>query len=98
MLPLSIFDLAPVSEGATPAQGLQNARDLAQHAERLGYRRYWVAEHHNMVGIASAATAVVDCCRWQSVDYEANYSNLATRKARHQKYGKEATPVNLNRS
>ncbi len=59
MLPLSILDLAPVSEGATPAIALQNARALAQHAEQLGYRRYWVAEHHNMVGIASAATAVV---------------------------------------
>ena len=59
MLPLSILDLAPVSEGATPAIALQNARDLAQHAERWGYRRYWVAEHHNMVGIASAATSVV---------------------------------------
>ena len=59
MLPLSVLDLAPVSEGATPAIALQNARDLAQHAERLGYRRYWVAEHHNMVGIASAATSVV---------------------------------------
>jgi len=59
MLPLSILDLAPVSEGATPALALQNARDLAQHAECLGYRRYWVAEHHNMVGIASAATSVV---------------------------------------
>ena len=59
MLPLSILDLAPVSEGATPVQALQNARDLALHAERWGYRRYWVAEHHNMVGIASAATSVV---------------------------------------
>ncbi len=59
MLPLSILDLAPVSEGASPAIALQNARDLAQHAERWGYRRYWVAEHHNMVGIASAATSVV---------------------------------------
>jgi luciferase family oxidoreductase group 1 len=59
MLPLSILDLAPVSENSTPALALQNARDLAQHAERLGYRRYWVAEHHNMVGIASAATSVV---------------------------------------
>ena len=59
MLPLSVLDLAPVSEGSTPALALQNARDLAQHAERLGYRRYWVAEHHNMAGIASAATAVV---------------------------------------
>jgi luciferase family oxidoreductase group 1 len=59
MLPLSILDLAPVSENSTPALALQNARDLAQHAERLGYKRYWVAEHHNMVGIASAATSVV---------------------------------------
>lgn len=59
MLPLSVLDLAPVSEGSTPALALQNARDLAQHAERLGYRRYWVAEHHNIAGIASAATAVV---------------------------------------
>ena len=59
MLPLSVLDLAPVSEGSTPALALQSARDLAQHAERLGYRRYWVAEHHNMVGIASAATSVV---------------------------------------
>jgi luciferase family oxidoreductase group 1 len=59
MLPLSILDLAPVSENSTPAIALQNARALAQHAERLGYIRYWVAEHHNMVGIASAATAVV---------------------------------------
>ncbi len=59
MVPLSVLDLAPVSEGSTPALALQNARDLAQHAERLGYRRYWVAEHHNMAGIDSAATAVV---------------------------------------
>ncbi len=59
MLPLSVLDLAPVSENSSPAIALQNARDLAQHAERLGYKRYWVAEHHNMVGIASAATSVV---------------------------------------
>jgi luciferase family oxidoreductase group 1 len=59
MLPLSILDLAPVTEGGTPSLALQNARDLARHAERWGYRRYWVAEHHNMVGIASAATSVV---------------------------------------
>jgi luciferase family oxidoreductase group 1 len=59
MLSLSVLDLAPVSENSTPALALQNARDLAQHAERLGYKRYWVAEHHNMVGIASAATSVV---------------------------------------
>lgn len=59
MLPLSILDLAPISENATPAIALRNAGELAQHAERLGYTRYWVAEHHNMVGIASAATSVV---------------------------------------
>ena len=59
MIPLSILDLAPIVEGATPAQALANSLDLARHAERLGYTRYWVAEHHNMKGIASAATAVV---------------------------------------
>jgi luciferase family oxidoreductase group 1 len=56
--PVSILDLAPVSQGSTPGQALRNSRDLAQHAERWGYNRYWLAEHHNMVGIASAATAV----------------------------------------
>lgn len=59
MIPLSVLDLAPVPQGSTPADALRNARSLAQHAERLGYNRYWLAEHHNMVGIASAATAVV---------------------------------------
>jgi luciferase family oxidoreductase group 1 len=57
--PLSILDLAPVSEGASPAEALRNSLDLARHAEALGYTRFWLAEHHNMVGIASAATAVV---------------------------------------
>src|SRR5579872_1803767 len=57
--PLSILDLAPVPQGATPAQALHNSRDLAQHAERWGYHRFWLAEHHNMPGVASAATAVV---------------------------------------
>jgi luciferase family oxidoreductase group 1 len=56
---LSILDLAFVPEDATPADALRNTLDLAQHAERLGYHRFWLAEHHNMVGIASAATAVV---------------------------------------
>jgi luciferase family oxidoreductase group 1 len=56
--PLSILDLAPVAEGSTPGEALRHSLDLAQHAERWGYRRYWLAEHHNMVGIASAATAV----------------------------------------
>lgn len=55
----SVLDLVPVCEGKTPADALLNACQLAQHAEQLGYNRYWVAEHHNMVGIASAATAVV---------------------------------------
>src|ERR1700689_1475986 len=59
MPPVSVLDLAPVVHGATPADALRNSLDLAQHAERWGYRRYWVAEHHNMIGIASAATAVV---------------------------------------
>lgn len=59
MVPLSVLDLAPVPEGATPGQALQNTLDLARHAEAWGYRRFWLAEHHNMEGIASAATAVV---------------------------------------
>src|SRR4249919_1322474 len=59
MPPVSILDLAFVPEGGTPADALRNTLDLAQHAERWGYRRFWVAEHHNMPGIASAATAVV---------------------------------------
>ncbi|TDB26646.1 LLM class flavin-dependent oxidoreductase [Stenotrophomonas sp. ATCM1_4] len=59
MIPLSILDLAPVCEGAGPRQAFANMLDLAQHAERWGYRRYWLAEHHNMPGIASAATSVL---------------------------------------
>ncbi|MBP0481528.1 LLM class flavin-dependent oxidoreductase [Sagittula salina] len=55
----SLLDLAPVPEGATTADALRNTGELAQHAERLGYHRYWLAEHHNMPGIASAATAVL---------------------------------------
>src|SRR5580693_734171 len=58
-IPYSVLDLAFVPAGATPADGLKNTLDLAQHAENWGYRRYWLAEHHNIVGIASAATAVV---------------------------------------
>ena len=58
MISLSILDLAPVPDGSTVGQALHNARDLAQYAEALGYARYWMAEHHNMPGIASAATAV----------------------------------------
>ena len=57
--PLSILDLVPVQQGSTPGEALRRSLELAQHAERLGYTRYWVAEHHNMTGIASAATSVV---------------------------------------
>jgi luciferase family oxidoreductase group 1 len=59
MVPLSILDLVPVVQGSTPREALHRSRDLVRHAETLGYTRYWVAEHHNMVGIASAATSVV---------------------------------------
>jgi luciferase family oxidoreductase group 1 len=59
MVPLSVLDLAPIVQGGDAAQALRNTLDLARHAERLGYRRYWLAEHHGMPGIASAATAVV---------------------------------------
>ncbi|TVR10345.1 MAG: LLM class flavin-dependent oxidoreductase [Salinarimonadaceae bacterium] len=58
MIPLSVLDLAPINAGETAAHALANARDLALLTERLGYTRYWLAEHHNMPGIASAATAV----------------------------------------
>ncbi len=57
--PLSILDLAPIVEGGDAAQALRNSLDLARHAEAWGYRRYWVAEHHNMDGVASSATAVL---------------------------------------
>jgi luciferase family oxidoreductase group 1 len=59
MVPFSILDLSPIVEGGTAAQALARSLDLARHAEKWGYRRIWVAEHHNMPGIASAATAVV---------------------------------------
>ncbi len=59
MVALSVLDLAPIVRGATARDAFRNALDLAQHAEGWGYRRYWLAEHHNMPGIASAATAVV---------------------------------------
>ena len=58
-VPLSVLDLAPIARGSTPGDALRNSLDLARHAERLGYQRHWVAEHHNMPGIASAATSVV---------------------------------------
>ena len=59
MVPLSVLDLAPVPQGSTVSVALRNSIALAQAAERLGYRRYWLAEHHNMAGIASAATSVL---------------------------------------
>src|SRR5712672_1964033 len=59
MVAHSVLDLAPICEGEEPRSALRNSLDLARHAERLGYRRYWLAEHHGMPGIASAATAVV---------------------------------------
>jgi luciferase family oxidoreductase group 1 len=59
MVPRSVLDLAPITQGSDAAAALRHSLDLAQHAERWGYRRFWVAEHHNMPGIASAATAVV---------------------------------------
>ncbi len=58
-IPLSILDLAPIRAGGTAADALHRGLDLAQHAERWGYKRFWLAEHHGMPGIASAATAVV---------------------------------------
>jgi luciferase family oxidoreductase group 1 len=57
-LPLSLLDLAQIPEGGTAQTALHRSREIAQHAERLGFRRFWLAEHHNMAGIASAATAV----------------------------------------
>src|SRR3546814_19287720 len=59
MIPTAILDLAPIVQGSDASRAFANSRDLARHAERLGYSRYWLAEHHNMPGIASAATAVV---------------------------------------
>ncbi|MBP0494639.1 LLM class flavin-dependent oxidoreductase [Roseomonas indoligenes] len=58
MIPLSVLDLSPIPEGHDAGQALRNSAELARHAEALGYNRYWMAEHHNMPGIASAATAV----------------------------------------
>jgi len=59
MVPLSVLDLVPVKAGHTPGEALRESLDLIRRVEGMGYRRYWVAEHHNMVGIASAATSVV---------------------------------------
>ena len=59
MTPYSVLDLSPIVDGGSPAESFRNTLDVARHAEDWGYRRYWLAEHHNMPGIASAATAVV---------------------------------------
>jgi luciferase family oxidoreductase group 1 len=59
MIPFSILDLSPIVEGSDAAQALRNTIDLARHAEAWGYQRYWLAEHHNIPSVASAATAVV---------------------------------------
>jgi luciferase family oxidoreductase group 1 len=59
MIPFSVLDLSPITEGSDAAQSFRNTLDLAQHAERWGYNRYWLAEHHGMPGIGSAATAVL---------------------------------------
>jgi luciferase family oxidoreductase group 1 len=58
MIPLSVLDLSPIVEGGDAGQALRNSRDLAGHVEQWGYRRFWMAEHHNMAGVASAATSV----------------------------------------
>src|SRR5665648_932061 len=58
-IPLSVLDLAVILEGKTPAESFQNSLNLAQHVEKLGYLRFWLAEHHNMASIASSATSVL---------------------------------------
>src|SRR5215475_5853360 len=58
MIPLSVLDLSPIKQGSDASSALHESAELARHCEKLGYRRYWLAEHHNMPGIASAATAV----------------------------------------
>ncbi|MFX7739836.1 LLM class flavin-dependent oxidoreductase, partial [Acinetobacter baumannii] len=55
MIPFSVLDLSPINQGSTAAQAVNTSKELAQRAEALGYKRYWLAEHHNMPGIASAA-------------------------------------------
>jgi luciferase family oxidoreductase group 1 len=59
VIPFSILDLSPIPQGASTTEALRNSLDLAQHAESWGYQRVWLAEHHNMPGIASAATSIV---------------------------------------
>ena len=59
MIPFSILDLAPIRQGANAADAFEQMRTQAQHAEKLGYHRYWIAEHHNMGGVGSSATSVL---------------------------------------
>ena len=59
LVPISVLDLVPIVEGGTASDAFRNSIELARHSERLGYKRFWVAEHHSMPGIASAATSVV---------------------------------------
>ena len=59
MIPFSVLDLSPITEGGDAAQSFRNTLALAQHAESWGYNRFWLAEHHGMPGIASAATSVL---------------------------------------
>src|SRR5438309_7727626 len=59
MIPISVLDLSPITQGGTARQSLHNSLDLARHVERWGYARYWLAEHHNVPAVASAATSVV---------------------------------------
>jgi luciferase family oxidoreductase group 1 len=59
MVPLSVLDLSPITQGSDAATSFRNSVSLARHVERLGYRRFWLAEHHNMPGIASAATSII---------------------------------------
>ena len=59
MTTLSVLDLAPIVEGSNAAEALRHTLDLARHADRLGFERYWLAEHHNMDGVACSATAVL---------------------------------------
>lgn len=58
-IPFSVLDLSPITAGSTPADSFRNTLELAQHAEKLDYKRFWLAEHHNMPFIASSATSVV---------------------------------------
>ncbi len=58
-IPLSVLDLAPINEGGSPTETFRNSVELAQHTEKLGYNRYWLAEHHNMPGVGSSATSVL---------------------------------------